>query len=184
MIEYDYKGIKVEVTVEMEQHDYEDAGGHYRVRFDKNVKVRVHFWKFVVEGNFTELAYIKSTLNFFMQCYWKRTSKEGSRIELSKSIHHCHENPFVHPLSLCFMARQKNRKHYLEISLYVNGNPSGEVFLDGQEVLMLDIAIGKAISLLTPKMMESEDESGEKKETEASEPKKSPPIQYITSFDH
>jgi hypothetical protein len=39
VIEYDYKGIKVEATVEMEQYDYEDAGGHCRVRFDKNVKV-------------------------------------------------------------------------------------------------------------------------------------------------
>lgn len=184
MIEYDYKGIKVEATVEMEQHDYVDAGGHCRARFDKNAKVRVHFWKFIVEGNLTELAYIKSTLNYFMQCYWKRTSKEGSRIELMKSVHHCHENPFVHPLSLCFMARQKNRKHYLEISLFVNGNPSGEVYLDGQEVLMLDIAIGKAISLLTPKVDEIEEECGEKSGTDSSELMKIPPIQYTTSFDY
>lgn len=184
MIEYDYKGIKVEATVEMEQHDYVDAGGHCRVRFDKNVKVRVHFWKFVVEGNFTELAYIKSTLNYFMQCYWKRTSKEGSRIELAKMIHHSHESHFINPLTLNLMARQKNKMHYLEISLYVNGNPSGEVYLDGQEVLMLDIAIGKAISLLPPKVIASEEDSGEKSGTDSSEPKKIPPIQYITSFDY
>ena len=87
MIEYDYKGIKVEATVEMEQVDYVDAGGHCRARFDKNVKVAVRFWEFLIDGNFTELAYIKSTLNYFMQCYWKRTSKEGSRIELMKSVH-------------------------------------------------------------------------------------------------
>lgn len=183
MIEYDYKGIKVEATVEMEQVDYVDAGSHCRVRFDKNVKVRVHFWKFVVEGNFTELAYIKSTLNYFMQCYWKRTSKEGSRIELIKTIHHSHESHFVKPLSLGFMARQKNRKHYLEVSLFENGNPAGEVYLDGQEVLMLDIAIGKAISLLSPRVMDSEEVDGEESGADSSEPKKIPPIQYITSFD-
>jgi|GEM_PF-786324 len=188
MIEYDYKGIKVEATVEMEQHDYVDAGGHCRVRFEKNIKVGVRFWKFLVDGNLTELAFIKSTLNYFMQCYWKRTSKEGSRIELMKTIHHSHKSHFVNPLSLGFMARQKNKKHYLEISLLENGNPAGEVYLDGPEVLMLDIAIGKAISLLAPKMIESEEEkgkeeSGEKSGAESSEPKKIPPIQYITSFD-
>ena len=31
-----------------------------------------------------------------------------------------------------------------------DGRPAGEVYLSAQEVIMLDIAIGKAINLLSP----------------------------------
>lgn len=156
MVEYQYKGIKVEATAEMSQHDYVDSGGHSRARFDRNAKVVVRFWSFTIDGNLAELAYVKSTLNYFMQAYWKRTSKEGSRIELSKSIEHYDKHHRANPQTLNFMARQKNKKHYLEISLYTNGIPDGEIYLDGQEVIMLDIALGKAITLLTPKIVECE----------------------------
>jgi hypothetical protein len=181
MIEYDYKGIKVEATVEMEQHDYVDAGGHCRARFDRNTKVVVQFWSFTIDGSLTELTYIKSILNYFMQCYWKRTSKEGSRIELAKMIHHCDKNHFGLQQSLNLIARQKNKKHYLELSMFENGEPVGEVYLDGQEVIMLDIAIGKATSLLTPKVVGSEEEESKADSPESKE--KSVGVTLVTSFD-
>lgn len=181
MIEYDYKGIKVEATAEMAQHDYEDAGGHSRARFDRNAKVVVRFWSFTIDGNLTELAYVKSILNYFMQCYWKRTSKEGSRIDLAKVIHHSDKNLISYPQSLNLMARQKNKKHYLEISLYTNGVPDGGIYLDGQEVIMLDIALGKAISLLTPKVVKGEED--EKKKDSPESKKKSAGVSYDISFD-
>ena len=183
MVRYDFKGIKIEAKVLVDRQDYRDGGGHYKSRIDKNSKVVVRFWGFNIAGCLTELAFVKSTLNYFMQCYWKRTSKEGSRIELYKAIHHCHDSHFIYPLLLMFTARQKNRTHYLEICFLINGNPEGRAFLDGQEVLMLDIAIGKAISLMAPKVLEIEEESEEKKASETSEPKKSAPIQYLISFD-
>lgn len=167
MVEYQYKGIKVEATAEMSQHDYVDAGGHCRARFDRNVKVVARFWSFAIDGNLTELAYVKSILNYFMQCYWKRTSKEGSRIELAKMIHHDDKNPHGIHHSLNIIARQKNKKHYLEFSLFENINPVGEVYLDGQEVIMLDIALGKAITLLTPKVVECAEDKSEKDSSES-----------------
>jgi len=179
MIEYDYKGIKVEATAEMSQHDYVDAGGHSRARFDRNARVVVRFWSFAIDGNLTELTYVKSILNYFMQCYWKRTSKEGNRIELAKSIEHYDKHHRENPQTLNFMARQKNKKHYLEISLYTNGVPDGETYLDGQEVIMLDIALGKAITLLTPKVVEYEEEKSKK---DSSESKKSTSVSYGISF--
>ena len=180
MVEYYYKGIKVEATVEMAQHDYVDSGGHSRARFDRNAKVVVRFWSFTIDGNLTELAYVKSTLNYFMQCYWKRTSKEGSRIDLARRIQHSDKNPFGIQHSLNIIARQKNKKHYLEISLFDQSNPVGEVYLDGQEVIMLDIALGKAITLLTPRVEECEEDKGNK---ESSEPKeKGVGVSYVTSF--
>lgn len=153
MIEYDFKGIKVEATVEMEQQDYRDAGGHYRSRFNRNSRVAVRFWSFAIDGDLTELAFVKSLLNYFMQCYWKRTSKEGSKIELTKSL--CHETRKEGEQKLVFIARQKNKRHYLQICLAKNGNTTKEFYLDGQEVIMLDIAIAKAISLLSPGVIES-----------------------------
>jgi hypothetical protein len=180
MIEYDYKGIKVEATAEMAQHDYTDAGGHCRVRFDRNAKVAVRFWSFTIDGNLTELAYVKSILNYFMQCYWKRTSKEGSRIDLAKRIRHGDENPYGIHHSLNIIARQKNKKHYLEFSLFENTNPVGEVYLDGQEVIMLDIALGKAITLLTPKVVECEEDKSKKDASESK--KKGVGVSYDISF--
>jgi len=180
MIEYDYKGIKVEATAEISQHDYVDAGGHCRARFDRNTKVVVRFWSFTIDGNLTELAYVKSILNYFMQCYWKRTSKEGGRIDLAKMIHHDDKNPHGIHHSLNIIARQKNKKHYLEFSLFENIDPAGEVYLDGQEVIMLDIALGKAITLLTPKVVECDEDKGKK---DSSEPKeKGASASYVTSF--
>lgn len=148
MIEFDFKGIKIEATVEMEQHDYRDAGGHYKSRFDRETKVVVRFWGFTIDGNLTELTFVKSTLNYFMQCYWKRTSKEGSKIDLAKGLHH--ETSLTGRQSLYFVARQKDKKHFLQICLQQRGATVNESYLDGQEVIMLDIVIGKAINLLTP----------------------------------
>jgi len=133
----------------MQQHDYDDARGNHRTRLEKNVSVFVHFWDFTIwNGNLQELAFIKSSLQYFMQCFWKRTNKEGSKIEFAKELHH-EGFPFGHQ-SLFFVARQKNKKHFLHVFLSQEGNSVREIYLEGQEVIMLDIAIGKAISLLTP----------------------------------
>ncbi len=149
MIEFDFKGIRIEATVEMEQHDYSDAGNRQRTRFDREVRVFVHFWDFTIwNGNLHELAFVKSVLNYFVQAYWKRSSKEGRKIELVKVLEH--QNTGKGRQSLYFVARQKNKMHFLQICLQQNGKTANESYLDGQEVIMLDIAIGKAISLLTP----------------------------------
>lgn len=147
MVEFDFKGISIEAEVQMTQQDYRDAGGHYRSRFDREVKVVVRFWDFTIDGNLTELAFVKSTLNYFMQAYWKRSGK-GSEIELAKVLHH--EASHAGRQSLCFVARQKAKKRSLHICLQQTGINDIECYLDGQEVIMLDIALGKAISLLTP----------------------------------
>ena len=148
MIEFEFKGIKVEATFNIERYDYRDSGGRYKTRFDRNVKVTVKFWDFTIHDNFTEFAFVRSTLNYFMHCYWKRTSKEGHKIELAKELHY--EDVYAGKKSLIFTARQKDKKHFLQICLQQGGSMLNEVYLDGQEVIMLDIAISKAINLLSP----------------------------------
>ena len=147
MIDFNLKGISVSATVEMERYDYRDNGGHYKTRFNRNTLVTANFWGFVIDNDLYELAMVKSTLNYFMQAYWKRSSKAGSRIELVTVLK---RNDGGNQQGLYLVARQKDCIHSLEISLVEKGAPTGKIYLNGQEVIMLDIAIGKAINLLTP----------------------------------
>ena len=147
MIDFNFKGISVSATVEMERYDYRDNGGHYKTRFNRNTLVRANFWGFVIDNDLYELAMVKSSLNYFMQAYWKRTSKAGSKIELVTMLK---RNYGGNLQALYLVARQKDGIHSLEISLVEKGAPVGKIYLNGQEVIMLDIAIGKAINLLTP----------------------------------
>lgn len=149
MIEFNFKGISIAAETTLTQHDYLICEKQVRSRHDKIVWLQVRFWEFIIDGNLQELAFVKSTLSYFMQAYWKRSSKEGCRVDLSKSL--CHEKPDHTLHSLNFVARQKDRKNFLHIALVQNNATVKECYLDGQEVIMLDIAMAKAINLLTPK---------------------------------
>lgn len=154
MVNFDFKGISISAEVRMEQSNFKDAGGHSRSRFDKDVAVSVKFWDFILQhGDLYELAFVKATLSYFMQAYWKRSSKQGAKIELVKVLHR--KDYHGNQQSLCFVARQKDRRNYLHITQVKKAETVNEVYLDGQEVIMLDIAIGKAINLLTPRIVES-----------------------------
>ena len=145
MVKFYYRDIKVEAIVKMTRYDYRDANNVGRTRFDRNVYVTVAFWDFVIENNLDELALIKSTLNYYMQCYWKRSSKQGQKIDLATTLEH---NDKMQKLNL--IARQKNNKHSLEVSLTENNQQINCVYFSGQEVIMIEIAISKVIALLMP----------------------------------
>jgi len=154
VVNFDFKGISISAVVRMEQSSYKDAGGHSRSRFDKEVAVSVEFWDFILQhGDLYELAFVKATLSYFMQAYWKRSSKQGAKIELAKVLHR--KDYHGNQQALCFVARQKDKRNYLHITQVKKAETVKEVYLDGQEVIMLDIAIGKAINLLTPSVVES-----------------------------
>jgi hypothetical protein len=146
MIEYEFKGIRIGAETHMIRDDFKDADNKYRTRFDRENTVTVRFWEFVIDDNLTGLAFVKSSLSYFMQAYWKRSSKDGSKVDLVKCLSHKDGQQ-----SLYFTARQKDNKHFLHICLKQGSATVSECYLDGQEVIMLDIAIGKAISLLMPK---------------------------------
>jgi len=149
MVEFFFKGIRVSALEKMERCIYKDAGGRSRTRFDREVIVSVRFWDFILmEGDLQELAFVKATLSYFMQAYWKRSSKQGSRIELEKGLRRLEDDG--NDEELCFKARQKDKRNYLHLAHVKNGVNLDEVFLDGQEVIILDIAIQKAINLLNP----------------------------------
>ena len=149
MIEFDYKGVRISATAEMSRHDFKDANNINRTRLNRNVKVRVSFWSFDIYDDLYELSMVKSTLTYFMQAFWKRSSKQGAKIELATALEHQFPKQ-----ALSLTARQKNNKHSLEISLYENGLQSECMYLTAQEVILLDVAISKAIALLTPQTLE------------------------------
>lgn len=147
MVKFEFKGIKIEATVEMEQYDFRDNRGNYKTHFNRKAGVMIRFWDFVIYNDLYELAMVKSTLNYFMQAYWKRSTKQGTKIELATSLEHKDDGSRQ---SLNLIAKQRNNINSLEVSLTENGNRFGCVYLSAQEVIMLDIAIAKAITLLTP----------------------------------
>lgn len=147
MIKFEYRDIKVEAIVKMTRYDYKDDNNVGRTRYDRNVIVVVQFDDFAIFDDFYELALVKSTLNYFMQSYWKRSSKQGSNIDLSTSLYR------LDPMQkLNFTARQKNHTHSLEISLMENEQQIWSIYLSGQEVLLLETAISKAIAIMTPRV--------------------------------
>ena len=152
MIEFDYKGIRISATAEISRHDFKDANNVNRTRFNRNVKVRVSFWSFDIDDDLYELAVVKSTLNYFMQSFWKRSSKMGTKIELATSLEHQFPEQ-----TLSLIARQKKNKHSLEVSLTENGQQCECIYLSGQEAILIDIAISKAIALLMPQTLEIND---------------------------
>ena len=145
MIEFDYKGVRISATAEMSRHDFKDANNINRTRLNRNVKVRVSFWSFDIYDDLYELSMVKSTLTYFMQAFWKRSSKQGAKIELATSLEHQFPKQM-----LSLIARQKNNKHSLEVSLTENNQQINCVYFSGQEVIMIEIAISKVIALLMP----------------------------------
>jgi hypothetical protein len=143
MFKFSFKDIRIEATVNIQQQVF-TMGSKGHVTRETTVSVR--FWNFVITDNLYELAMIKSTMNYFMQAYWKRSTKQGTKIEmLATSIEHNYGAQ-----KLNFTPRQKNSIHSLEVSLIDGGLPSTSMYLSAQDVIMLDIAISKAIALLTP----------------------------------
>jgi hypothetical protein len=90
-----------------------------------------------------------------MQAYWKRSTKDGNRIFLEETLQQ-EEDGAQARLSLYFKARQKDRANFLYICLsHEGGETLNELYLTGREVLMLDVAMGKSVSLLQPTDFES-----------------------------
>jgi hypothetical protein len=149
MIKFNFKGIEISAIFEMEQHHYKDFDNRQKIRFEKKVHVFVKFWDYKLwDENLQEFAFIKSTLQSFMHA----CKKEGRKITLAKYLRR--NDQHWGDLTLWFVARQKNNQYFLQVCLQKAGNTINEIFLDGQEVLMLDIAIGKAIGLLSPESVE------------------------------
>lgn len=147
MINFNYKGVCVYAVVDTVQHNYTDERNRAKTRFERQIDVRVDFWDYSILNDLTDLVFIKAITQYYMQCYWKRSAKDGAKIELEKVLY---QQDFRGDFTLKFAARQQKNKYSLHICIEDGGSKKGEVYLDVQEVIMLDIALAKAINLLQP----------------------------------
>lgn len=150
MIDFKYNGIKIAACILPEPYEYEIEGGKKRMTFDKNVCVYVKFWNFIINGNIYDLSFVKSVCTYFMQAYWKRSTKDGTKINMEEILEHKIVGKEYTTSSLCFSAVQGNKTNKLRIRLKHDMEIVEEIFLTGREVIQLDINIGKAINLLQP----------------------------------
>jgi len=150
MLKFELNGIKVEIGAKLEHNEYTDANHYKHTRFERKMEIRILFWELIISGNLQDLSLIKSSLSYFMQGYWKRSGKEAGKIDLVTKITKYHPHGYIWLLH--FSTGQKNKKNFLHVSLEKDGLTQHEVYLDGQQVLMLDVAIGKALSFLSPEI--------------------------------
>ena len=147
MIEFNLHGIKINITAEELNILYKDGKNDNKSRLKREVCVEAQFWDFKIpNGNFQQFSFVKSVCQFFLHLYWKRSGKDTSPVEFAKEI----SNPDCEAEKLIFSVRQKRNHYYLHICHEQGGMMLNEVKLDGQEVIQLDIAIGKAIGLISP----------------------------------
>jgi hypothetical protein len=166
MLEFKYNGIEVKAISRDEAYEYLIGENRKRTGYDKITSVQVSFWDFIIQdGDLYELAFVKSVCTYFMQAYWKRATKEGNRILLEESLPHVVEGKEYSSSTLCFAARQKNKINKLYVCLKKDDEVANEIYLSGREVIMVDVALGKAISILKPETIRTTPPSVEKPKT-------------------
>jgi hypothetical protein len=151
MFNFQYKGIEMAVVNRPELYEYEVEENKKRIGRNRNNFVSVKFWDFIIkDGDLFELARVKSWFMYFMQAYWKRSTKEGNRIDLSRTLTHEIANKEYATSTLIFNAVQQKKTSYLHICQKNDEEKIGEIYLSGDDVIMLDVAIGRCINLLSP----------------------------------
>jgi len=148
VIELDCGAIYMKAFDRLENRSYRDENGNNRNRTEWRIDVYVRIFDYVITNqHFGDLVRLKSALQFFIQNYWRKSSKKGlSRIKLNVEMT---RPKFDQILSL--IARQKNNEHYLQITYKdVEEGIEKSVYLDGQEAIMIDTALGKMINLTSP----------------------------------
>lgn len=149
MISFKYKGICIQATLEEKIREYDDPRRGRSKKLERYTDVLIDFWDYTIrQERFTQVTFIKSVLQYYMQCYWKRSSKQGSKIDLNKTIKQM--DLYKGEVMLCFAAKQRNNQYSLLISVVQDSSVQREVYLDIQEVIMLHDAMSKAFNLLSP----------------------------------
>ena len=152
-LSYETEAISVEIRSQVEEYDYMDANKREKTRFERQMKVLVRFWDFKCQSNLQDLAIIKGVLLYYTHGYWKRSGKEIYKLNINQEL--CQDNysfpgNLAEKLVLRFADRQKNKMNSLHISLHKNEKLVAEMYLDIQEAIILEVAVNKAMQLLSP----------------------------------
>ncbi|MBN1451026.1 MAG: hypothetical protein JW963_08430 [Anaerolineales bacterium] len=149
MINFSHKNIRIYAQVEVSEVEFRDAFNSRRSRTERHTIVSAEFFDFVLTNrDFTDLVFVKSAIQFYLQKYWRSFSKKGvSSIKFEKFL-----TKEVYQQELWFVARQKNNENYLQVFFRDTARQIEDcVYLDGHEIVMLDIALAKALNLVSPR---------------------------------
>lgn len=136
MIEYHWKNVHIEIAVKeyIYVKNYPDYGE--RETFASTVPVNVRFWEYEV-NDLTTLSFIKSVLQSYLYNRIRSMGEKVFSIKLDPTKHlHMKENV-------------KDGKRHLKIWCEENGKTLKKEYFNYQEVVMLDIAMNKAIDCLS-----------------------------------
>jgi len=152
-LNYETEAISVDISSHLKKYNYKDASHREKTRFDRQMNIVVRFWDFYSRNDLHELAVIKGTLSYFIHGYWKRSGKDVCKLNIEQEIWQENPSSYGWPINnwvLRFADRQKNKVNFLHISLHKNETLDEEIYLDIQDALILEIAVSKAMQLLSP----------------------------------
>jgi len=136
MIEYHWKNVHIEIAVKEYMHVKKYSGYGERETFTSTVPVNIRFWEYEI-NSLTELAFVKSVLQSYIYNRMRSMTKKVFSINL---------NPTKH---LHMKEGVKDGERYLKIWCEEDGKILKKEYFNYQEVVMLDIAMNKAITCLS-----------------------------------
>jgi hypothetical protein len=125
--------VRIEITEARTLQRHKDRYGTGRDICIRNIEVDVWIWNYHIKS-LTRLAFIKSVLQSFL---YNRMGNIVGKDFVMDCLH--------------FQKTQQHGKQYLKFELYgTDGSIDEEEYFDYREVVMLDIALGKALNFLSP----------------------------------
>ena len=152
MLSFEFKNIQITYQEEFLAVEAKMTTGPDKKATKRNVQIGLHFGCCSLEkATLTQLIYIKSIFQYFMQSYWKRRNKSGTIEEgyrLKKELQ-------AGDIRIEFTTRHKGfispkiQSGLITLSIEASdGFNNYAEYLDCQEVMMLELAFSKAIGLL------------------------------------
>jgi hypothetical protein len=152
MLSFEWKNIQITYQEEFQVIEAKMNTGPDKNATKKNVHIGLHFGYCSIEkATLTQLVYIKSIFQYFMQSFWRRGNKSGTieeRFRLKKELE-------AGDIRIEFTTRHKgfspgkNESGLITLNIdATDGHNRYLEYFDCQEVMMLEMACSKAIGLL------------------------------------
>lgn len=153
---FEWKNIQLTYQEELLVIEAQIDCGPDKNAIKRSVQIGLHFGNCCVErATITQLIYIRSILQYFMQSFWKRRNKSGTieeRYRLKKEL-------VTKDIQMEFTTRHKgfspdkNESGLITLNIEATDGLNKYIeYFDCQEVLMLEMAFSKAIGLLAADM--------------------------------
>lgn len=153
---FECHGIKIDIEAKLVVREILDGKKDTIKRTEREITASTYFFNYSVKDkDLTTYAFIKSVLQTYTSLYKSSQGKIGYKIDLDETIHQT-SRPYGMQ-SLQFASKQKSGINSLYICQKNDNEKVWDVYLRYHEVLMLDIALGKVISMMGPSRNQREE---------------------------